>query len=370
MKKLFLILLISITFLQAFTYYLKDGWQMIGTTDFIRDKTIFDDTCTKEIWRYDHIKSIWQNYILSDKLNTTILNLPEGKGYWLKADGNCSITIPIFLSLYKEKGGEIINDYNESKRFEVISDSDRFNELDSKYKSNTSLIPYVNFEDEIALFLRNRGQISYTQSFNAKLARVYEDYTEILIETKVKKGECTSTDDRDIAPFIFYSMPKKHNIILKESMKIESCDKYGNLVEVDIGDFEEIPFSEVDLMTYKSYGDTIMYKRLEVVQNLEVFKYLYYSYIYPHDTSRELPEIDFEKNTLLAIFMGVQPATRYYIEVERVKEYENYIEVEVNNIYNSCQMQSPAESSPVTFVTIPKTDKEILFNEYVTFRCE
>jgi hypothetical protein len=77
------------------------------------------------------------------------------------------------------------------------------------------------------------------------------------------------------------------------------------------------------------------------------------------------PKIDFENNTVIAIFRGICPSLSFGVCVEKIEEKED--EVLINVCYSNpgpnCR-QSWAISSPYVIIKIRKTDKWIRFSEY------
>lgn len=113
-------------------------------------------------------------------------------------------------------------------------------------------------------------------------------------------------------------------------------------------------------------SDLNLSKRFQVIQDFQVFEYLYQNHVKAlMITQPDIPFVDFENEIVLAVFMGEQGSGQYYIKILSIKEYNDYIEVELETIIpgNGCTV-TEALTSPVDFVTIPKTDKKIIFKEY------
>lgn len=76
-----------------------------------------------------------------------------------------------------------------------------------------------------------------------------------------------------------------------------------------------------------------------------------------------LPEIDFERRTILAVFQGTQPTSFYEIVIKEIVESENALEVRVRAF-------SPGKhcgvlgilTRPFHIIEIQKTEKEVVFN--------
>ena len=88
-------------------------------------------------------------------------------------------------------------------------------------------------------------------------------------------------------------------------------------------------------------------------------------------TEQIAPAVNFDEKMLIAVFQGQKPSGRYSIEINKIKEYADYIEVTVRET-------SPGENCIVTFaltsplhiVEVEKSDKPIRFTfEQEITRC-
>jgi len=77
---------------------------------------------------------------------------------------------------------------------------------------------------------------------------------------------------------------------------------------------------------------------------------------------RPLPEIDFERRTLLAVFQGNKPTSGYEISIREVVESENAVEVSVKAFApgKHC-LVTGSDTSPFHIIEIQKTEKEVVF---------
>ncbi len=375
MQKKLLIFLIFLTSLYAYNYSLKDGWQMVGAVENIEDMGNFDNSCVKSVWRYDDVNLSWQTYISNTKEKNTLNSLDIAMGFWVQADGSCKLNPPSNIAFTKLYDGDkyIIGDTNQSKRFQIVIPIE-FNKFYLNYVDNNPT-PDIDFENNGILFLRDISQDLYTHDIRVKEIKGYSNYKEVFIETTIIKSVNKKIDGLS-APFEFISIPKGfRNIIFNETIIVENRDVNGDLIDSDINDtFLELSFREVDLQKSDSkYGQLgNIPKRLEVVQTLEVFKELYENHINPVGIFKELPFINFEKETLLTLFMGGYGSGGYAIRVTSVKEYDNYVEVKIeNSMPGDYCIVTDSLTAPTTFVTIPKTNKEIVFKEYANVKiCE
>ena len=75
-----------------------------------------------------------------------------------------------------------------------------------------------------------------------------------------------------------------------------------------------------------------------------------------------LPEIDFTRRTIIAVFQGPQPSTGYAISIEGIVETEASLEVTVRAFSAERCVVAPKVTSPLHIVEIEKTNKAINFN--------
>ncbi|MGE5329421.1 MAG: protease complex subunit PrcB family protein [Deltaproteobacteria bacterium] len=101
-----------------------------------------------------------------------------------------------------------------------------------------------------------------------------------------------------------------------------------------------------------------------VVQNKEKFEELWKltnSGVYPVTAA---PEIDFEKNTIVAVYMGQKPTGGYRIEITKIEENEQNVVVTVKEtMAQGDSILTNVLTSPVHIVKIKKTDKQIIFKK-------
>jgi hypothetical protein len=86
--------------LLAYTYEIKEGWQLLGAIEDITDLSIFNDKCIDYMWKYntnDTANPEWNLHIANgvdyDYCGKTLGNLNKGDGFWVKANSDCNITI-------------------------------------------------------------------------------------------------------------------------------------------------------------------------------------------------------------------------------------------------------------------------------------
>ena len=100
--KLGLVAGIATTSLFGFTYEIKQGWQQLGAIKDFDDLKPFDDaSCVEYLWHYDldepEDKDKWKLHISDGKnynyCGETFSSLKKGDGFWLKASGECNVTV-------------------------------------------------------------------------------------------------------------------------------------------------------------------------------------------------------------------------------------------------------------------------------------
>jgi len=103
-----------------------------------------------------------------------------------------------------------------------------------------------------------------------------------------------------------------------------------------------------------------------VIQNQKAFDTLFSSeYLtFNNKVSAVDTKVDFNKTTMIAIFLGHQGTNNKNIIIKDILEYEDYIEVLIvlNSGKSGCGT-SPILTSPFHLVTISKTDKPFVFKE-------
>jgi len=76
----------------------------------------------------------------------------------------------------------------------------------------------------------------------------------------------------------------------------------------------------------------------------------------------DIPKIDYKKQSLLALFIGVKSTGGYAISVDHIQESPNKITVYIKEQIPE-GMTTMAITSPFCFVLIDKSDKEIVFEK-------
>lgn len=76
-----------------------------------------------------------------------------------------------------------------------------------------------------------------------------------------------------------------------------------------------------------------------------------------------LPQIDFTRRTIVAVFQGTQPSSNYEISIEEIVETENSLEVAVKAIKpgKRCVVTGKV-TRPFDIIEIEKTEKQVVFH--------
>jgi hypothetical protein len=76
-----------------------------------------------------------------------------------------------------------------------------------------------------------------------------------------------------------------------------------------------------------------------------------------------LPEIDFTRRTIVAVFQGIQPSNGYEISIQEIVETENSLDVIVKAFApgKRCVVLG-IQTRPLDIVEIEKTEKEVVFH--------
>ena len=84
-----------------------------------------------------------------------------------------------------------------------------------------------------------------------------------------------------------------------------------------------------------------------------------------------LPEIDFTRRTIVAVFQGAQPTTGFEISIEEIVETENSLEVSVKAFApgKRCVVGGKV-TKPFDIIEIEKTEKQVVFHVKQKIRCE
>lgn len=77
---------------------------------------------------------------------------------------------------------------------------------------------------------------------------------------------------------------------------------------------------------------------------------------------RPLPRINFDKEMVIAVFMGMQRTTGYGIQIDKIVDTGEKLVVSIKEIYPSMgSVVGDALTSPACLVKLEKTDKQVLF---------
>jgi hypothetical protein len=109
----------------------------------------------------------------------------------------------------------------------------------------------------------------------------------------------------------------------------------------------------------KGFDSSLTTKEQYVIKNEEGFKKLWQDI----NAVIELPEVDFSKEMVIAVFMGEKPTGGYGIEVTSVYEYRDKITVNVKEKEpGPDEIVTQALTYPYHIVTTKSIDKEVVFD--------
>ena len=111
---------------------IKNGWHLLGATQDI-NTSIFDNTCVDYIWEYDStdINNVeWKTHI-ANEINynnsiTPITSLTKGEGYWVKGNGDCTISLaePV-VERYSRSASGVVTDHDTYLQWQDDTVNDR-----------------------------------------------------------------------------------------------------------------------------------------------------------------------------------------------------------------------------------------------------
>jgi len=131
---------------------------------------------------------------------------------------------------------------------------------------------------------------------------------------------------------------------------------------------EDIPFDSIA----HGFFCSIDVKKQVVLQKDSEYQKLWDEVYMNLDQMPRIPDVDLNKFTVIAVFMGIKNTGGYDIKIEKIKSKGDKLLVNVTESSpgTNC-MVTDAISKPYEFVKIKKTDKEIEFNiNYITKDCQ
>ena len=261
------------------------------------------------------------------------------------------------------KSGYIDVNTSMEKKFQVLYSQEKFNEAYKIFDSNTT--SEIDFIKNYVAVLSLEDKSS--KDYSVKVTKIEEanNYRTIFVETTVLNENCPKGEE-SVLPFEVVSFPfsSYKETLFKESVKVLKCDEVNATDIPTTLSFRDLLISNSGQVAHD------MDSTFQVVQDLNVYEDLYYNHINPIGTNKELPYVDFANETLVTLFLG--NSGFYDIQVNSVKEYNNYIEVEIERDITGDYCAIPAVLlAPATFIVIEKTEKEIVFKETANVRvCE
>jgi len=138
----------------------------------------------------------------------------------------------------------------------------------------------------------------------------------------------------------------------------------------DNHDEDEIPFQVINVGCYGNREDK---RRLVIKNQDELDAFLKEDNPVLIEPCNETPpEINFEEDMLIAVFMGRKATGRYYIDIKKISKNENsQLVVSVIEYSPGYQCGVPeGETTPFEIIKLKKTDDEVIFLEKeITYSC-
>ncbi len=138
------------------------------------------------------------------------------------------------------------------------------------------------------------------------------------------------------------------------------CEGGGYLV---VGDEKYYPI-EIKYTLYSGVNEYITEyvekREILIIKNEDDFERIYGYY----NPNKEIPYIDFDRYEVIAVIDSIRNSGGYFIDIKKIKEYEDYILVEIT-------YQKPGEgcivpqvlTQPFIFIKIKKSDKVVKLKE-------
>jgi len=120
---------------------------------------------------------------------------------------------------------------------------------------------------------------------------------------------------------------------------------------------EDVQFQTISKGSFNSLQEKSEY----VIKNNEDWKNLWHKINSFNKPESNLPGIDFNKSIIIAVFQGQKNTGGYNIEIKKIIERKNYIEVQVKENNSSGRFIIEAITSPYHIVKINRLGKEIKF---------
>jgi hypothetical protein len=155
-------------------------------------------------------------------------------------------------------------------------------------------------------------------------------------------------------------------VFLRQEPKMadEESEAIENSKDQELNNDEKVDknssFETIDQGFYSSISE----KNTYVINSLEEWQNIW-SQAYSNQTPEpELPAIDFEKETVIAVFAGEFPSGGYEVEIDRLDEYDDVVIATfvITSPGPACGT-TDALTQPFHIVKTKKTDKEISFVE-------
>ena len=114
----------------------------------------------------------------------------------------------------------------------------------------------------------------------------------------------------------------------------------------------------------KGPASGIQKRQQVVIQSPSEWVSFWAAHVSNHDPSPKLPDVDFQKKSVIGIFMGQQKTGGYAVKIARVAETAKEIRVFFQETRPAQgAIVTMAMTSPYHLVAIPKTTKKVVFKK-------
>ncbi len=209
---------------------------------------------------------------------------------------------------------------------------------------NSAPFPAPDFEKEtvIAVFM---GE--YSQEYSLRIDKVVGSKTKVTVYAT----ETFKPLSDDIGMPVYATQPYEIISIPKTKLPVEVVR--STIIELPLE--EPVDFTLIE----KAERSGVFNSRFDVVNNQEEWELLYKEIhsTEPLDDMPGLLEVDFEKYTAVAVFLGERPDSSYEMEIVKVGSTGNEIIVYAVELYKNSSVGTSVEGKvqPYEIILIPKT---------------
>lgn len=255
---------------------------------------------------------------------------------------------------------------------EVVNTASRFIELHSISDLDTQDTIEVDFNEQMVIAIHAGAKPS--SNYEVRLVDVEKTASgiEVHYQTVSPSSSCT-VDSAITYPYCFVAIEKTESPITFSESTLEECwadngDSSHDEPNSSDPEIEGIDrgYSILSCPDDPGASNTEETARYEVINDFGQLEAAY-----PSLANNPLPEIDFENETVAAIFAGAFGTTGYRLRITEVKEQESSVHVHytlASPDVNGCGVGA-AYTNPHCFITTEKTDKTFEFHQTRVSEC-